>query len=135
MCWDDWNRAMGMEPGGLEESGACEESVNPVQSVTVIIIFFLVYAAFFPFQPLTLYLHFISKFLFHVSCVSVGHCAAKKLQIQLTPFFKKKNEISNLLERILRHMYRALPHCLASTTWLSALFMLSSFQFCIRYSY
>ena len=54
--------------GGLEGSGAyiIYKIDLPVQSVSVfiIIIFFPGLCCFFPFRLLTLYLHFISKFLY-----------------------------------------------------------------------
>ena len=70
MCRDDWDGAPGMELGGLEGSGAyiIYKIDLPVQSVTVIIIIIIIFfpglCCFFPFRLLTLYLHFISKFLY-----------------------------------------------------------------------
>ena len=70
MCRDDWDGAPRMELEGLEGSGAyiiCKIDL-PVQSVTVIIITIIIFfpglCCFFPFRLLTLYLHFISKFLY-----------------------------------------------------------------------
>ena len=104
MCWDDRMRPREWSLVGLGGSGACEGSVNPsvnplhkiglpIQYVTIIIFFYMVYAAF-PFRLLTLYLHFISKFLFYVSCVSVRHCAGK-LQIQ-SESTSRKNPLTHL---------------------------------------